>query len=65
VPELIQSQASAQGLASAVLHWLDHPAQAAELVEKFHGLHETLRLGAAERIAQILSDEFDALARRG
>lgn len=65
VPELTQGTATAQGLEAAVLHWLDHPAQAAEMVERFHGLHETLRLGAAQRIAQILSDEFDALARRG
>jgi lipid-A-disaccharide synthase len=65
VPELTQGAATAQGLEAAVLHWLDHPAQAAEMVERFHGLHETLRLGAAQRIAQILSDEFDALARRG
>lgn len=58
VPELIQEQVTAENLTRAVLGWLDQPARAAELAEVFSGLHHQLRQNAAQKIADILTDEL-------
>lgn len=59
VPELIQSQAEAHALAAAVREWLDHPADAERVRERFTELHHDLRRGAAQQIADILLSELE------
>lgn len=59
VPELIQSQAQAHALAAAVREWLDHPADAERVRQRFTGLHHDLRRGAAQQIADILLSELE------
>jgi lipid-A-disaccharide synthase len=43
VPELLQDAATPEALAYEVLHWLDHPAAAAAVQQRFATLHDTLR----------------------
>jgi len=59
VPEFIQDQCNAKALEDSVLAWLDQPQKSAALIERFSGLHQSLRLGAAHRIADILASELD------
>ena len=59
VPEFIQDQCNAKALEDSVLAWLDQPQKSATLIERFSGLHQSLRLGAAHRIADILASELD------
>jgi lipid-A-disaccharide synthase len=47
VPELIQSQASPQALAAALLEWLEAPARMAAVQEKFTALHVMLQRDTA------------------
>ena len=58
VPELVQSQATAETLAQAVLEWVDHPSRCANVEQQFSQLHEQLRCGAAARVAEILHDDY-------
>ncbi|MFB4204623.1 Lipid-A-disaccharide synthase [wastewater metagenome] len=51
VPEYIQEAATPGALAAAVTGWLDDPAAAAALGERFRAFHETLCRGADERAA--------------
>jgi len=59
VPELLQNEASAPRLASAVLEWLDSPARMAAVQQKFDALHHRLRRDTAtlatHAIAQVLA----------
>jgi len=59
VPEFIQDQCNAKALEDSVLAWLDQPQKSAALIERFSGLHQSLRQGAAHRIADILASELD------
>lgn len=64
VPELIQQEAQAPALAAAVRRWLDDAASSSRVREQFAGLHQDLRLGAAQRIADILDSELAGAGRR-
>ena len=64
VPELIQHEAQAPALAAAVRRWLDDAASISRVQEQFSGLHQDLRLGAAQRIADILDSELAGAGRR-
>jgi len=55
VPELIQDDATGPQLAAAVEHWLDHPAEVAELRRRFHALHAELRCDAGARAARAVA----------
>jgi lipid-A-disaccharide synthase len=48
VPELLQGDATPEKLAAATLAWLDDPARAAALVERFQALHLQLRKNTAK-----------------
>jgi lipid-A-disaccharide synthase len=54
VPELLQENATAEKLASAVLDWLDDPERCTSLKTEFGTLHATLRCNAGARIAEAL-----------
>lgn len=60
VPERLQDDATPEQLATDVLHWLDHPAKALEVRERFTALHHTLRRDTAkcagEAIARIVEE---------
>lgn len=55
VPELLQENATAENLATAVLDWLDDPERCTSLKTEFGALHETLRCNAGARIAEALA----------
>ena len=48
VPELLQSAATPQALAQAVLAWLDSPERISALQQRFEALHHTLRRDTAQ-----------------
>jgi lipid-A-disaccharide synthase len=48
VPELLQENATAQGLADAALAWLDDPAACTALSARFERLHHDLRRNTAQ-----------------
>jgi len=48
VPELIQQKATPEALAQGAFDWLDQPARAAALAERFAGLHRELRRNTAQ-----------------
>jgi lipid-A-disaccharide synthase len=48
VPELLQERATAEALAQAVAHWLDHPDDAAGLVQRFEHMHRSLHRDTAQ-----------------
>lgn len=58
VPERLQHDATPEQLSRDVLDWLDHPAKAAAVVQRFTELHHTLRRNTAQAatdaIAQVL-----------
>lgn len=56
VPELIQEQATPEALAQAVLHWLEHPAQARALEARFAELHLNLRRDTAALASGVVQD---------
>ena len=43
VPELLQEAVTAQALASALQHWLDHPEQIDQIQQRFQDLHQSLK----------------------
>ncbi|HNU12484.1 MAG TPA: lipid-A-disaccharide synthase [Rubrivivax sp.] len=59
VPELLQDACTPQALAAATLAWLDEPARAAAVAERFADLHQQLRRDTArlatDAIAQVVS----------
>lgn len=63
VPELIQEEVTAENLSRAVLAWLDEPARVSELTEVFSDLHHQLRQNAAQKIADILTQELSRAER--
>ena len=58
MPELLQSDATPEALASQTLAWLDAPQRVARLQERFTALHYSLRRGTAraatDAIAQVI-----------
>jgi lipid-A-disaccharide synthase len=60
VPELLQDQATPENLANALIHWLEHPLEVAQLKSRFAQLHETLRrptgLLVAQAVAQTITN---------
>jgi lipid-A-disaccharide synthase len=54
VPEFFQEQVTAEALGSALLREIDDPARQAELEREFRKVHESLRLGGADRAAEAI-----------
>lgn len=52
VPELLQSNATPQKLAEAVIHWYESPQEVQDLQADFSALHQQLRLNTDELSAQ-------------
>lgn len=65
VPELIQSQATAENMAAALARWLDDSAACKTLALRFHGLHETLRCNASEQAAVAVGELIESTTSRG
>ena len=59
VEEVTQDEMTESRLTTSVRTLLGQPSQAQVMVDAFHGLHEQLRCGAADRIAAIVSEELD------
>jgi lipid-A-disaccharide synthase len=51
VPEFFQEAASAENLANALAHWLEHPADVAQVQQEFEAIHVRLRCDGADRAA--------------
>ena len=54
VPELIQEDATPEGLAAAVYEKLVNERQANQIVARFHALHHSLRCDTATRAAEVI-----------
>ena len=54
VPEFLQKDCRPQRMGPALLHWLQDPAAAAELVSRFHALHRELKQNAADKAANAI-----------
>ncbi len=65
VEEVIQEDMTESRLAESVRQLLDHPEQSRAMIDAFHGLHDQLRCGAADRIAALVSEELDGADHRG
>lgn len=52
VPELLQSDATAENCGRAVRDWLEHPEKIAKLKEQYKPFRETLQRGAADQAAK-------------
>ena len=57
VPELLQHDATPIKLAAAVVHWLDHPDEVAQLQDAFVELHQTLQQNTDELAAKAVLAE--------
>lgn len=57
VPELLQHDATPTKLAAAVVHWLDHPDEVAQLQDAFVELHQTLQQNTDELAAKAVLAE--------
>ncbi|MBK1640973.1 lipid-A-disaccharide synthase [Chromatium okenii] len=55
-PEFIQDRCRAELLAPALLHWLDHPAQVADIQAIYSQIHRELRVDAAAAAAAAVVD---------
>lgn len=62
VPELIQGDATAEGIATQVLAYFDQPDEVATLKERFLQLHETLRCSASAAAANAVVNLIDGVA---
>ena len=65
VEEVIQDDMTETRLTTSVRAFLDKPQQGQSMVDAFHGLHEQLQCGAADRISAILAEELDHADHRG
>ncbi|MEI6838625.1 MAG: lipid-A-disaccharide synthase, partial [Alcaligenaceae bacterium] len=54
VPELIQEDATPEGLAAALYEKLVNERQASQIVARFHALHHSLRCDTATRAAEVI-----------
>jgi len=52
VPEIFQEEVTPERLGREVTHWLDHPAQCAELEQLFGEIHLQLRRDASDQAAE-------------
>jgi len=52
VPEIFQSEVTPKRLGRELAHWLDHPAERAELERLFAGIHQQLRQGGSDKAAE-------------
>jgi lipid-A-disaccharide synthase len=59
VPELLQRDATPEALARETLRWLDDPAAAARLADRFAGLHRELRRDTATTAARVIAEVLD------
>ncbi|MCU0774499.1 MAG: lipid-A-disaccharide synthase [Ideonella sp.] len=59
VPELLQRDATPEALARETLRWLDDPAAAARLADRFGGLHRELRRDTATTAARVIAEVLD------
>ena len=64
VPEFFQEAASAENLANALSHWLEHPDEVAQLQREFSAIHTRLRCNGAERAASEIGALLEARAAR-
>ena len=62
VPEFFQEAASAENLADALLHWLEHPDEVEQLQREFAAIHTRLRCDGAERAAAEIGALVEARA---
>jgi lipid-A-disaccharide synthase len=62
VPEFFQEAASAENLANALLHWLEHPDEVEQLQREFAAIHTRLRCDGAERAAAEIGALVEARA---
>ncbi len=62
VPELLQDQAQPEALGQALLDQLNDPNARARLAERFETLHASMRLGCAQRAAEVLIRERERRA---
>jgi len=62
VPEFFQEAASAGNLADALLHWLEHPEEVAQVRREFAAIHTRLRCNGAERAAAEMGALLEARA---
>jgi lipid-A-disaccharide synthase len=52
VPEIFQSEVTAERLGSEIARWLDHPTEREELARLFTAVHQQLRQGGSDRAAE-------------
>jgi lipid-A-disaccharide synthase len=62
VPEFFQEAASAQNLANALAHWLEHPAEVASVQQEFAAIHARLRCNGADRAATEVAELLETRA---
>jgi len=62
VPEFFQEAASVPNLADALLRWLEHPDEVAQVQREFAAIHTRLRCGGAERAAAEIGALLEARA---
>ena len=55
VPELLQAHATPENLEQAISNWLDHKVARGRLEARYRAIHESLRCGNDERVAQALA----------
>ncbi len=65
VPELLQENANAETLAQALLNLYDDRTVRADLIGLFDRMRDALRLGSAERAAEVVLSELGTMQRRG
>lgn len=59
VPELLQDQATPQGMAQDLMHWLDSPQQVADLQQRFEQLHHTLTRDTPTLVTDAIQEVLD------
>lgn len=65
VPELLQEHATAENLAQALANWLEHKGARARLEARYREIHERLRQGNDERVADALEPYLRGSEPRG
>ncbi|HEU5137570.1 MAG TPA: lipid-A-disaccharide synthase [Steroidobacteraceae bacterium] len=62
VPEFFQEAASPENLANALAHWLEHPAEVAQIQQEFAAIHARLRCDGADRAAAEVAELLETRA---
>jgi lipid-A-disaccharide synthase len=65
VPELLQDHATAENLSQALANWLEHKGARARLEARYREIHERLRQGNDERVADALEPYLRGSESRG